>query len=345
MAHHHHLAEDFRDLSHRVLDHSNLGIPRMDFLKEISSMLLDFSECDLVELRVRKEDTCIRCEARRRTVRLRIVPCDETHESKTGPCLGRVSGTEHFCRDVVSGPFDPSSSVFTTKGSFWTGDLEKLRDLPSSGGEIAPLQNLNLSGPYRSLALIPLGVGKENTGLLQLKSKNRYFFTQNEIESYEGVAQTLGIALAHQLAQAALRERIKELTCLYGIAKLVERPGISVEETLEAIVQLLPPAWQYPNTSSARIVLDGKSYSTPGFRNGCYRQTADIVVNGKLRGSVAIVYARKQPELDEGPFLREERSLIDTVARQVALIIEQGQAEEESTRLQDQLRLDSLQPV
>jgi signal transduction histidine kinase len=338
MAHHHHLPEDFRDLSHRILDHSNLGIPRMDFLKEIANMLLDFSECDLVELRVRKEDACIRCEARRQTVRLRIVPCEEIRESKTDPCLGRVSGTEHVCRSVVSGPFDSSSSVFTAKGSFWTGDVEKLRGLPSSDREVTLLQNLGLSGPYRSLALIPLGVGKENTGLLQLKSKNRYFFTQNEIESYEGIAQTLGIALAHQLAQAALRERIKELTCLYGIAKLVERPGISLEETLEGIVQLLPPAWQYPDISSARIVLDGKSYSTAGFRNGRYRQTADIAVNGKLRGSVTVVYARKQPELYEGPFLSEERSLIDTVARQVALIIEQRQAEEESTKLEDQLR-------
>nr|KXH69850.1 MAG: hypothetical protein AM324_01875 [Candidatus Thorarchaeota archaeon SMTZ1-83] len=302
-------------------------------------MLVKFSGCDMVELWVREEDNCLRCRAgRRETVSLRTVPCEEAQASAISPCFRRDSRAEYLCRDVVSGCLDSSSPVFTRKGSFWTGDVTKLRDFSSGVGGKLTLESLDVSRKYPSLAVVPLGIGKENTGLIQLKSRNRYFFTQNEVESYEGVAQTLGIALAHQRAQAALRERIKELTCLYGIAKLAEREGISLEETLQGIVELLPPAWQYPDIASARIVLDGKSYSTRGFRNGQYRQTADIVLDSSVWGVVTVVYAQKRPELDEGPFLTEERSLIDAVARQVAFIIEQRQAEEERTKLQDQLR-------
>ncbi len=136
----------------------------------------------------------------------------------------------------------------------------------------------------------------------------------------------------------ALRERVKELTCLYGIAQIAGQPGVSLEEILQSIVELLPSAWQYPETASARITLGGTAYETPGFKQGHQRQTADIVVSGRPRGSLEIVYAEQKPELDEGPFLKEERNLIDEVARQVALIIERRQAQEDKVKLHAQLR-------
>jgi len=143
--------------------------------------------------------------------------------------------------------------------------------------------------------------------------------------------------LSHAV-EAALRERVKELTCLYGIAQIAGRPEIPLEEILRGIVELLPPAWQYPEITFARIVLDGHSYSTPGFRACRRKQTADIVVSGARRGVVEVDYAKEKPELDEGPFLKEERNLIDAVARQVALIIERRQAEEDKAKLEGQLR-------
>ncbi len=47
-------------------------------------------------------------------------------------------------------------------------------------------------------------------------------------------------------SKAALTERVKELTCLYGIAPIARQPDISLEEIIQGIVELLPPAWQYP---------------------------------------------------------------------------------------------------
>lgn len=137
--------------------------------------------------------------------------------------------------------------------------------------------------------------------------------------------------------EAALRERVKELSCLYGIAQIAGKPGISLEEILQQIVELLPPAWQYPDILEGRVILDGKVFATAGFWEDGDKQRSEIVVSGNLRGTVEVVYLAAKPELDEGPFLKEERNLIDAIARQVTLIIEQKEMEAEKARLQEQL--------
>ena len=137
---------------------------------------------------------------------------------------------------------------------------------------------------------------------------------------------------------AALEERVKELTCLLRMADIAAEPGISMEEILPQVVWLLAPAWQYPSIARARIELDGRTYALPEFREGVARQRADIRVQRVVRGCVEVHYLEERPEMDEGPFLREERSLINAVARQVATIAERKQEELERALLQEQLR-------
>ncbi len=137
----------------------------------------------------------------------------------------------------------------------------------------------------------------------------------------------------------ALRERVKELTCLYGIAELSGRPEASLDEILRGIAELLPPAWQYPEIAAARVTLDRHTHATPGFEESAGgSQRSGLVVNGQTRGFVEVIYSREKPLLDEGPFLREERNLIDTIARHVSVVIERREAREEHARLQEQLR-------
>ena len=135
-----------------------------------------------------------------------------------------------------------------------------------------------------------------------------------------------------------LRERVKELTCLYGIAQLATRPGVSQEEILQGIAQLLPPGWHYPEITCGRIVLDDQTYASDGFTEGAQRQTADIVVHGKRRGAIEVFYTQEMPLLDEGPFMKEERSLIDAVAGHLALVLERREAEEDRFRLRTEVR-------
>ncbi len=192
--------------------------------------------------------------------------------------------------------------------------------------------------PYPSRAAVRFRVDNRTRGVLQLKSLRPGNFTPQKVKPYRGFTQSLGLAIANRRAQWALRERVKELTCLYGIARVVREPGFRLPEMLQAIAELLPPAWQYPEIACARIILDGCAYTTPGFGEGVHSQAADIVVSGAVRGAVEVFYTRDKLEFAAGPFLKEERSLIDTIAREVALIVERREAEEYKLNLQDQLR-------
>jgi signal transduction histidine kinase len=137
---------------------------------------------------------------------------------------------------------------------------------------------------------------------------------------------------------AALRERVKELTCLYGLAQMAARPGADLEEILPGVLEFLPPAWQFPEVTAARIILDGRSYVTANFTKRAHIQSADLVVEGRARGRIDIVYTEPRPPADEGPFLKEERSLLDAVANQLGLIIQRVEAEHAKARVEDQLR-------
>lgn len=335
------LAQNFSALSRRVLRYANRGVPRIEFLREASKMLMEFSGCDAIELRLKHADLHYRWIATahpEESFRFEIMPYTRNENGKFIPCSKDNSVLEQICRNIFSGHIDSSLPCFTKNGSFWTSDTTNPLSFSPKADEQTCIQKLIIGGDYRSLALLSFVIDEENVGLLQLKSRRRYYFTAKEIEFYEGVAQTFGVAVADRRAQAALRERIKELTCLYSIAQVVQRPGISLEEILQNIVELLSPAFQYPEIACARIILDEHSYSTTGFREDRQKLKVNIIVGGERRGVVEVVYAEKKLEIEEDPFLKEEQHLLDTVAKQVALIIERRQTEEDKLKLQEQIR-------
>ncbi len=118
-----------------------------------------------------------------------------------------------------------------------------------------------------------------------------------------------------------LRERVKELDCLYGISNLLEKPGISLEEIIRGTLRILPNAWQYPEVTCGRITLDDRTFRTKNFRETAWRLASDIVVNDENMGTLEVFYKEERPQSHEGPFLKEERKLIDAVAEKLGKII------------------------
>jgi signal transduction histidine kinase len=125
-----------------------------------------------------------------------------------------------------------------------------------------------------------------------------------------------------------LSERVKELNCLYGISRLIERPGIALEEILQGTADLLPAAWQYPEITGARILLESREFLTENFRETDWMQMCDILVRGKRAGSVEVCYLEGRPERAEGPFLEEERTLLNAIAERLGRVIERTQGEQ-----------------
>ena len=73
---------------------------------------------------------------------------------------------------------------------------------------------------------------------------------------------------------------------MYGIARIgaeLERP---LDEMLRDIVELLPPAWQYPEITTARIVLEDNVYDSHDFAEGPLRISSELRVGGSPCGRV-----------------------------------------------------------
>ena len=125
-----------------------------------------------------------------------------------------------------------------------------------------------------------------------------------------------------------LQERIRELNCFYGIASIGERPDITLDELYQEVANLLPVSWQYPEITCVRININGKKFGTGNCRDTEWKQTSDIKLYGAKVGRVEVSYLEERPELDEGPFLKEERRLLDAVAKQLGRITERKRMEE-----------------
>lgn len=134
--------------------------------------------------------------------------------------------------------------------------------------------------------------------------------------------------LLHNKQTHDLGERIKELACLYSISDITERRNVNLGEMLQTVAEVLPPSWQYPEITRGRIVFEGREYSTADFRETEWRIAAEITLDGTCQGSVEVFYVEERPELDEGPFLREERRLVDDIAIRLGRVIEQRRHDE-----------------
>ncbi len=124
------------------------------------------------------------------------------------------------------------------------------------------------------------------------------------------------IECAHKL-ELDLKERIKELECLYIVSSQIES-GKSLGQILENSAASLPKGFQYPEMACAAIVLDQVQY--PSKSASCEKAKsalqADIVVNGQSRGYVKVGYVK------ECPFLEEEKKLIKEIGRMISKAVE-----------------------
>jgi PAS domain S-box-containing protein len=136
-----------------------------------------------------------------------------------------------------------------------------------------------------------------------------------------------------KILKRSLAERVKELECLYGISEIVERPQITLTEIYQGVVDLLPSGWQYPEVACARLAIEGREFKTANYGRTPWAHSADIKVYGVTAGLISVGYLEERPAGDEGPFLKEERQLINAVAERLGRIIERIRAEKTAAYL------------
>ncbi len=326
---------DLVELSRGVMHLASEAIPRFEFLKGLAGLLLRFSACDYLEiLACGQVDYRLRATAKpKRRFAFGPLALDDPARSFSLPSSGQANLLQELVLGELGGAVDHSAPCFTPYGSFWTTDVRET----VSQYAVEEATRLSRGANTVSMALIPFVIDEANFGLLRLECAERGAFSVYKVESYEAVAETIGLAIAQRRSQAALRERVKELSCLYGIARVIESAGLDVSLVLERIASLLPPAWQYPDIAVSRIVFDGSTYGTTDPQDVIARQSAEIVVGGVRRGAVEVGYVKQVPHVFKGPFLEEEEHLIQAVAREIGDYVERCQAADERGRLEKQL--------
>ena len=238
------------------------------------------------------------------------------------------------------------------------GDLQlsweaRRRPQPSSGFlSVAPREGGLPSGDGGAQGdepalevLVPFQIDESARGVLEARGSRTAPLLPDRVAALEGLAQVLGAAFAGRRAQAARIERVKELNCMYGIAEVSADPALSISAVLARVVDLLPPAWQHPELTTARIVVDDGVYLSRDFAEGAHRLATPISQPGKPPcGAVEVFCSARAADpqeamlLEAAPFLEEEGSLIRGVAQKLGLMIERKQSQAERLRLHEQIR-------
>ena len=305
--------DTFLVLVRKILRCSNQNLRRRPFLKKISTILLDFSGNDAIFFAI--------CDGGVRYI------SSLTNSSSPVFKYEYEEKKNHLLEVIAKSP--PCAINFT--------DLYSEKPLLVSSEVQQFCCDFFPDTHSGSLIIMPIWVDENTYGvMLQTHSEPGYLKIEEERFCKE-FALTLGMAIADRRVQYAFRERVKEVTCLYKIARIIDQSQLTHSEKLQEIVSVLPMSWHYADLAVAQIIVDKECYKTPGFDQGVHTQYADIVVRGSKRGSLEVSYTAELSELGPNIFLKEEVTLLDEVARQIVCIIEKEDDSRERQHCQAQL--------
>ena len=118
-----------------------------------------------------------------------------------------------------------------------------------------------------------------------------------------------------------LQERAKELNCLYTIEDSLNRSDISLRQAFHTVINAIPPGWQFQNVCKAKLVYGEIVYQTSDFEETKWVINSNIVVQDQIVGHIAVYYTEVVPSSGDGPFLKEEKKLLDTIAERLGHFI------------------------
>jgi len=141
----------------------------------------------------------------------------------------------------------------------------------------------------------------------------------------------------------SLQERAKELHCLYQVDEILSQRDAPVDDVYRQLCEALPPGWQYPDVCQAVLTVAGKRFAPDGFIETPWCQRADICVEGDPVGEVAVYYTEEKPSESEGPFLDEERRLINAIVERIGFFIMQRRLQNLHESIREAIELPDSQ--
>ncbi len=240
-----------------------------------------------------------------------------------------------WCAPSVLSSFDISQRTSLDWLSWWLQRLASGEDILFLQIEDIPEESLDIREFFQqhgiqSVMLLPLHIEAKPIGVLGIADVvRRRVFAEEEARLVRICSEIISAALARENANYELRERIKELSCLYRIAEIMQKTDLSLKGIAKRILKVLIAALRFPDAAGACITYEEELIATKRFRKNFLTQTADIFAKSKKIGSVAVSYSEKllDEAIREEPFLREEIKLLEAIAERLGTFIEHVQAE------------------
>ena len=145
------------------------------------------------------------------------------------------------------------------------------------------------------------------------------------------------VMLERERLLQALEERVKELRLLHAAARLLQSDRPFTRAVLERLVGMMPQAWLHPNACEARIAYQDIEVTTAGWQDSRWRQRVSFSTTAGT-GVIEVIYRTEQQPEVEGPFLAEERTLLESLAEILSAYLEHDAAEQRRLGLETQLR-------
>jgi PAS domain S-box-containing protein len=205
--------EKEREIAIEFLHFVNTSRGTRDLVRKAATFFQERSGCQAVGIRLREGDDYPYFEARgfpREFVEAENRLCVPDWEAGSGsPVL------ECMCGNVLRGRIDPSQPFSTPRRSFWTNSTTQFLASTSEAERLGRTRNRCNGEGYESVALIPLRLGEERLGLLQLNDRRTGLFTPEAIDLWERLADCLAVALAKFRAEEALEESERRYRLLF----------------------------------------------------------------------------------------------------------------------------------
>ncbi len=115
-----------------------------------------------------------------------------------------------------------------------------------------------------------------------------------------------------------LEERVRELNVLYEIEELLHNPELELDEIFKRIANLLPSAFQYPEICKVKITYQKKEFTTAHFKDTPWALTANLYFQNRVIGQIRVCYTEEKPTIEVGPFLRDEKETLNTLAQRLS---------------------------
>ena len=167
-------------LAVKILQILNTAHIQENMVKQILEMIKEYGSYDTATLRIKENGTGTSCVI-----------------------AAMQNGDGCVCGDSLCKTYNLMQSILQSSKTFWTNDLKSVPlDIPGADIHFASC----LESGYLSVAIVPLCAEERTIGFLHLADRRKHVFTREDITFIEGLAASIGVALARLQSSKSLAE-------------------------------------------------------------------------------------------------------------------------------------------